>query len=594
MGMGEVGKPSGLTKRKNGVWYFRKRWPKRYLQDGEKRSDFVRSTETSDFEEAKARHVSLQLEAEHYFQTESSKAVQSGIVASSSHIPRPSDTRLAILQPIEAERLVQKFFSDAMRQIDTNPVAASEMSPQEAADYRNELNEEHGLLTGTNNPRDAVPTGDLENRLLQENGYRCEWDSEAGKLLREHLRRAAKQLLDIRRARFDGDFSDRINDSLFENKAINQADGIDIEAVSVGKAINEYRQTLIEKCTSKQHQAKTIDRYVRELDHIEKFFGSSRPMHSIRVQDCEEFQSVFARLPTNFQIELQNSGADYRTLAADTTARGSTTLQWNTQEKYLAQLQRFMGWAANRHYVRRNYAESITPSGRKPTGSIAKLPFENDELQRFFDRPLYTGSIDDAFGFHKPGPNIVRRARYWLPLIGLFAGMRSGEILQLTPDHFRLSPGDNHFMVLTPDMKLKSENAEREIPVHPFLERIGLIDWVQKTGSAGETLFPDVHKDKFGSASSVFSKRFRKDLEKLNLGDRRKKLTFHSFRHTFKRALDRASVPEHDMEELCGWSREGKTSRRYGVGLEADRLIEQITKVQYDINVEHLAGHRLL
>lgn len=93
---------------------------------------------------------------------------------------RPSDTKLAILQPIEAERLVQKFFSDAMRQIDTNPVAASDMSVQEAVDYRNELNEERGLLSGTNNPRDAVPTGDLENRPLQENGYRCDWDSEAG------------------------------------------------------------------------------------------------------------------------------------------------------------------------------------------------------------------------------------------------------------------------------------------------------------------------------------------------------------------------------------------------------------------------------
>ncbi|MEP1421047.1 MAG: WD40 repeat domain-containing protein [Erythrobacter sp.] len=42
--MGEVGKPSGLTKRKNGVWYFRKRWSKRYLQDGESRSDFARSS----------------------------------------------------------------------------------------------------------------------------------------------------------------------------------------------------------------------------------------------------------------------------------------------------------------------------------------------------------------------------------------------------------------------------------------------------------------------------------------------------------------------------------------------------------------------
>lgn len=592
--MGEVGKPSGLTKRKNGVWYFRKRWPKRYLQDGEKRSDFVRSTNTGDYAEAISRVVALQLEAERYFQAESSKTAQSGIVATSIRVPRPSDTKLAILQPIEAERLVQKFFSDAMRQIDTNPVSASDMSAQEAADYRNELNEERGLLTGTNNPCDAVPTGDLENRLLQENGYRCEWGSEAGKLLREHLRRAALQLLDIRRARFDGDFSDRINDSLFEKKAIGQADGAGIEAVSLGKAIAEYRQFVIENGKQAEHQPKTTDRYVREIHHIEHFFGPNRALQSIRATDCDHFRKTFARLPTNFQIQIAKTGLSYEKLAERADAEELDTLQWNTQEKYLAQLERFLEWASKRDYVTRNYAKGSRPSGKKPQGSIAKLPFEDAELQRNFDRPIYTGCIDDAHDFNKPGPNIIRRSRYWLPLIGLFGGLRSGEILQLTPDHFKVSPNGVHFMVLTPDMKLKNGNAEREIPVHPFLERIGLIDWVQKTGTAGETLFPDVHKDKFGNASSVFSKRFRKDLEKLNLGDRRKKLTFHSFRHTFKRALDRANVPEYDMEELCGWSREGKTSRRYGVGLEADRLKEQIAKVQYDINIEHLAEHRLL
>ena len=592
MGMVEVGKPSGLARHKNGVWYFRKRWPKRYLQDGEKRSDFKRSMRTSDYDEAISRVVTLQLEAERFFQTESSKAVQGGIVATSSRLPRPSDTKLAILQPIEAERLVRKFFSEAIRQIDANPISASEMSAQEAAEYRNELNEERGLLTGADNPRNEVPTGDLENRLLHENGYRCDWNSEAGKLLREHLRRAAIQLLDIRRARFDGDFSDRINDSLFVKKAIGQADGHGLEAVSLGKAIEEYRQVIIENGRQAGHQLKTTDRYVREIHHIEHFFGSNRALQSIRATECDHFRSTFARLPINFQIQIEKTGWSYEKLADHAKAEGLNTLQWNTQEKYLAQLERFLEWASKRDYVTRNYAKGSRPSGRKPQGSIAKLPFEDDELQRNFDRPIYTGCVDDAYGFNKPGPNIIRRSRYWLPLIGLFGGLRSGEILQLTPDHFKVSPSGVHFMVLTPDMKLKNGNAEREIPVHPFLERIGLIDWVRLTGTKGQTLFPEVHKDKFKSASSVFSKRFRSDLKNLNLGDRRKKLTFHSFRHTFKRALDRAKVPEHDMEELCGWSREGKTSRRYGTGLEADRLIEQIAKVEYDIRIEHLVPHR--
>ena len=77
----------------------------------------------------------------------------------------------------------------------------------------------------------------------------------------------------------------------------------------------------------------------------------------------------------------------------------------------------------------------------------------------------------------------------------------------------------------------------------------------------------------------------------MELGSRRKKLTFHSFRHTFKSALDRAGVREDYKDELCGWSREKKQGRRYDDGLEADTLISEIEKISYPIDLSHIFMH---
>lgn len=144
-------------------------------------------------------------------------------------------------------------------------------------------------------------------------------------------------------------------------------------------------------------------------------------------------------------------------------------------------------------------------------------------------------------------------------------------------------------------MQLKNENAEREIPVHPMLSAIGLLTWVERRRSKPDALlFPEIAPDKYGSVSSVFGKKFKSDLRHLALGERRPKLTFHSFRHTFKRALDREDVSEQEKDELCGWARAKKTGRRYGVGLEADRLRRSLELVSYNISLEHLYLHARL
>lgn len=398
-------------------------------------------------------------------------------------------------------------------------------------------------------------------------------------------------------SRWNGDYSDLIEDDLFARRAgdptrddpaaMKNNIPAGVEAQTLEAATERYLATLLAKPTKE----KTKDRYRAELKHIVAFFGKDMPVWRLNANECERFRDSFALLPPNFEDKIR-TGKEIATIVA-TRGDSDPVLAWSTLDKYLSQLTRFLKWGHKRDYVAKNYAEDLKPLTIKPDGSMAKLPFADEELQRIFLRPIYTGCANDRQGFARTGPNIIRRARYWAPLIGLFTGLRCGEILQLTTGHFRISPEGNDFIVLTPDMKLKTENAVREIPLHPVLKAIGLVDWVNRRRDRGElALFPEVPAHStYDDRSTRFSKWYESDLRHFGLGERRAKLTFHSYRHTFKRALDRADIREDKKEEICGWARGKKTGRRYGTGLEADVLRACVDAVNYDIDLTHLYEH---
>lgn len=318
-------------------------------------------------------------------------------------------------------------------------------------------------------------------------------------------------------------------------------------------------------------------------------------MWTINVAACDRFRHSFSLLPPNFDGRLRK-GATIEDLVNNRSAL-DPVLAWATLNKYLSQLSRFLRWANARDLTAKMYGIDLKPLEAKPQASIAKLPFEDAELRRIFSRPIYTGCRDDKNGFAKPGDRIVRRARYWAPLIALFSGLRCGEILQLTPSHFRTSPDGHPFIMLTPDMTLKNENAVREIPIHPVLQSVGLLDWVaRRSDQADRLLFPEVpaHSRHETDKSSRFSKWYQSDLKHFDLGERRPKLTFHSFRHTFKNGLDRADVREDKKDEICGWARAKKMGRRYGIGLEADVLKSSMDAVSFDVDFSHLREHARL
>lgn len=504
---------------------------------------------------------------------------------------------LPMLSVEQAAFFARSFFSEAMREMDAEPRPPAGWSANDAAVLRAELETSLARLTGPQ-PVDGIDdVADAMHTLLRNAGLQAVHGSDACNSLHNLMRRAMAQIATIRLARSNGDYSDTITDRAFLLAAHgerpppalyhegNAPVGVVIERLQT--ASDAYLEQLLKTPKS----LKTEDRYRSEMRHIVRFFGADTPVWKINATECDRFRDTFSALPPNFEDWIRRGHS-----IAEIAARQSPDakrLAWATLDKYLSQLSRFIKWSHKRDYVAKSYGDDLKPLAARPEGSMAKLPFDDEELRRVFVRPIYTGCKDDERGFSTSGDRIVRRSRYWAPLIALYSGLRCSEILQLTTEHFRVSPGGRDFIVLTPDMKLKNENAVREVPVHEMLKRIGLIEWVERRRDGQpQPLFPEVPShSKYGDRSTRFSKWFQSDLKYFELGHRRSKLTFHSFRHTFKRALDRADVREDKKDELCGWSRGKKVGRRYGSGLEADVLASSVDAVFYNVNLEHLFAH---
>jgi integrase len=123
-----------------------------------------------------------------------------------------------------------------------------------------------------------------------------------------------------------------------------------------------------------------------------------------------------------------------------------TTLSPGSINGYMAKLRALMTFALNEGWIDRNPASGL--SVIDPVRDRDKrLPFSVNQVQRIFNAPLYRGCENDGAGYARPGPNRPRRHRFWIPLIGLYSGMRLNEICQMDVADIQTIEGITCFQV---------------------------------------------------------------------------------------------------------------------------------------------------
>jgi len=133
----------------------------------------------------------------------------------------------------------------------------------------------------------------------------------------------------------------------------------------------------------------------------------------------------------------------------------------------------------------------------------------------------------------------------------------------------------------------KTEQSIRFIPIHPELIKMGFMDYVDSLRKQKKRrLCYDLRQNKEGYYSAQFSKWFADFLD--NIGAKKNKTSFHSFRHNFRTAMANAGLSYDAITSLGGWS-SGTVESGYLGDMEAQNLYNQIQKIQYPgLDLSHL------
>lgn len=331
---------------------------------------------------------------------------------------------------------------------------------------------------------------------------------------------------------------------------------------------------------------------------LKEYFGEKCPVSKLTAQTVTAFFDFMDTVPAHSAKRYK--GKLLREAAALEAARSEPRLlEHRTKANYHARVVAMFEYGRNMGTVAFNPA-NIPPllSRFFVEKKSDRVPFTQDELSVIFRAPLFLGCKDDERGWFKQGTQVVRRGRFWVPLLALFQGFRCNECCQIEIADVLEKDGVPSISITDTlddeaDAKgksVKNSSSRSIVPIHPAILRMGFLDFVKKRRVAGDDsrLFPELPRTKEGSYADIFSKWFNRFLDKTFNG-KKPEGTFHSFRHAFRDATRRAKMHMEIADRLGRWAPSGGVGSRYGAGFTMTELLEELKKVEYPgVDYSHL------
>lgn len=288
--------------------------------------------------------------------------------------------------------------------------------------------------------------------------------------------------------------------------------------------------------------ASTIRSMDLALDRFERVMGN-RVIGSVTRQDVGDFID-----------KMRTPGV--------VTSQGISVPNMNA---LLAMVSALFGFAVRRNLIPANPASNtLIPDARRPREK--RREFDEPALEAIFSSPVYAQGARPKGG--------AGEAAYWIPLLALYTGARIGELCQLHPQDVtqegyvdaKGEPRKEWVIRIEQNaarsQRVKTESSERRIPVHADLIALGFLRYVE--GQAGQPLLFDQIKssNREGRLSLAWGQWFS-DYLRNHCGVTDARMTFHSFRHSFKHYARQALIPADVHNALTGHET-GSAADAYG------------------------------
>ena len=280
-----------------------------------------------------------------------------------------------------------------------------------------------------------------------------------------------------------------------------------------------------------EHQRSTVNEMQRAVNRFVQVIGDKR------------LKGITRRDVTAFADKLREPGA--------VTPQGVSIPTTNTT---LSMISALFGFAFKRNLIEVNPARGTQLKDVRRARE-KRREFDPAALSAIFSSAIYTADQRPEGG--------AGEAAYWLPLLALYTGARINELCQLHPgdvaqEGYADAKGKPQKAWVIrieqdagKDKRVKTESSERRIPVHPDLIKLGFVKYAQ--AQAGKPLLFDKlsmgpkELRLAGNWGRWFARYMRN-----TCGVTDDRMTFHSFRHTFKHHMRQRQVPPDVHNALTG------------------------------------------
>ena len=293
----------------------------------------------------------------------------------------------------------------------------------------------------------------------------------------------------------------------------------------------------------------------------------------VQVIGDKSVSAITRRDVTVFTDKLREPGA--------VTPEGVSIPTTNTTLSLLSAL---CGFAVKRNLIETNPARGTQLKDTRRARE-KRREFDADALKAIFGSAVYAADERPEGG--------AGEAVYWLPLLALYTGARINELCQLHPgdvaqEGYADAKGKAQKAWViriehdtAKGKRVKTEGSERRIPVHPDLVKLGFVKYAQ--AQAGKALLFD--KLSMGPKETRLAGNWGRWFARYmrnTCGVTDERMTFHSFRHTFKHHMRVCQIPKDVNDALTGHETGDAADAYGGLSFPLLPLVEGMKRYRVD------------
>lgn len=261
----------------------------------------------------------------------------------------------------------------------------------------------------------------------------------------------------------------------------------------------------------------------------------------------------------------------------------SQELSLKTVREYIASVKQFYNWLVVMQFACGNPFDLIKVKSDTRLASEQRRRWSDKELLKLFSHNNFAGVI----GSYHSKVNYQRKQQdFWIPYILLYTGARVSEICQLKTQDIVEKDGIWCISINEDgDKRVKTRASVRFVPLHKQLLNLGFLNYVNQRYEANNDQLFDIKP--YGATqcwSEQFYKRFVKVQKELGMIGKDRP-TLHGLRHTFIDAAQSAGIPENEVADIVGHTKQSMTYGRYGKRVDLQRLRKAVNRIEINIGV---------